>query len=72
MRELTQMELEQVDGGVAPAVVVPIVIGVVVLATLAVLAYGIANDCSGSVELSEQGLKVEVTCPSPEGGEGGG
>jgi lactobin A/cerein 7B family class IIb bacteriocin len=69
MRELTQMELEQVDGGVAPVVVVPIVIGVVVLAGLALLAYGVYNDCSGSLELNEQGLKIEVQCPAkPDGG----
>jgi hypothetical protein len=69
MRELTQTELGMVEGGnPAAVVVVPVVIGVVVLAGLALLAYAVHENCSGSLEISDEGLKVEVTCPGSSGG----
>jgi lactobin A/cerein 7B family class IIb bacteriocin len=63
MRELSIVELEQVDGGVAPLVVLAIGAGVIGLGGLGVLAYGVSKGCSGSLEISSEGIKVEVTCP---------
>ncbi len=63
MRELSNVELEQVEGGN------PLVVGVVVVGALALvggiglLAYAVHEKCSGSLEISETGIKIEVTCP---------
>jgi hypothetical protein len=63
MRELSHVELEMVEGGNPVAVGVMIGAGVIALAGLAVVAYGVYNNCSGSMEISSDGIKVEVTCP---------
>lgn len=63
MRELTAFELEQVEGGNPLVVAVAIGAGVIALAGLAVVAYGVSQGCSGSVEVNPEGIKVEVTCP---------
>ncbi len=70
MRELIDVELQAVEGG-NPAVIVPVAVGVVVLAGIGLLAYAVYNDCSGSVSLTDEGLKIEVNCgatPAPAGG----
>jgi lactobin A/cerein 7B family class IIb bacteriocin len=64
MRELTSFELEQVEGGNPVVVGVVIGAGVIALAGLAVVAYGISEGCSGSMEVNAEGIKVEVTCPA--------
>ena len=70
MRELTMVELEQVEGG-NPVVIGAIVgAGVIALAGIAVVAYGVSEGCSGSVTISTEEIKIEVTCPPP-GGTGG-
>lgn len=63
MRELSMVELEQVDGAGAPLVAIIVVVGVVAVGGLGLVAYGVSRDCSGSVEISDKGIKVEVTCP---------
>lgn len=63
MRELSHVELEMVEGGNPIAVGVLVGAGVIALAGLAVVAYGISEGCSGSMEVSAEGIKVEVTCP---------
>jgi lactobin A/cerein 7B family class IIb bacteriocin len=63
MRELNMVELEQVDGGVAPLVVLAVGAGVIGLGGLGLVAYGVSKGCSGSLEISSEGIKVEVTCP---------
>jgi hypothetical protein len=63
MRELTHVELEMVEGG-NPVVVAGVVIaGALVIGGLVVLAYGISEGCSGSLEVSSEAVKIEVTCP---------
>lgn len=63
MRELTAFELEQVEGGNPLLVAVAVGAGVIALAGLAVIAYGISEGCSGSMEVSQQGIEIEVKCP---------
>ena len=67
MRELTAFELEQVEGGNPLLIGVAIGAGVVALAGVALLAYAVYNDCSGSMEISQEGIKIEVTCPGGGG-----
>ena len=63
MRELTAFELDQVEGGNPLLIAAAIGAGVIALGGLAVVAYGISEGCSGSVEVSKDGIKVAVTCP---------
>lgn len=63
MRELSMVELEQVDGGVAPVVAAAVVVGVIAIGGLGLLAYAVSRDCSGSLEISGEGVKIEVECP---------
>ena len=63
MRELSHVELEMVEGGNPVAVGVLVGAGVIALAGLAVVAYAVSKDCSGSMEINSEGIKVEVTCP---------
>ncbi|TNJ35531.1 hypothetical protein [Arenimonas terrae] len=63
MRELSHVELEMVEGG-NPVVVAGLVIGgALLIGGLVVVAYGVSQGCSGSVEVSKEAIKVEVTCP---------
>jgi hypothetical protein len=63
MRELSTVELEQVEGG-NPVVVAVAVVGVVaVVGGIGLLAYAVHERCSGSMEVSDKGIKMEVTCP---------
>ena len=64
MRELSMVELEQVEGGNPLLVGALVVGGVVAVGGLALIAYGVSQGCSGSLEISEEGIKVEVTCPA--------
>ena len=69
MRELTMVELEQVEGG-NPVVVVGVVIGTIALAGVAVLAYAVHEQCSASMSISAEQIEIEVDCkpPAPTGG----
>lgn len=67
MRELSMVEIEQVDGGVAPLVVLGIAAGVVAVGGLGLIAYGVSKGCSGSLEISSEGIKIEVSCPTGTG-----
>ncbi|KFN51298.1 class IIb bacteriocin, lactobin A/cerein 7B family [Arenimonas composti] len=60
MRELTQMELEMVEGG--NAALVPVIIGIIVLAGVAVAAYAVANECDVSFEVGVDGMSFEIDC----------
>lgn len=63
MRELSQVELEMVGGG-NPLVVGVIAVGAVLaVGGLALVAYGVSQGCSGSIEFSSEAVKIEVTCP---------
>lgn len=62
MRELSMVELEQVDGAGAPVVVAVVVVSVIAIGGLALLAYAVSEQCSGSLEISTEGVKVEVDC----------
>lgn len=63
MRELNHVELEMVGGG-NPIVIGAIAAGAVLAAGALVLAaYGVSQGCSGSVEISTESIKVEITCP---------
>lgn len=62
MRELSAFELEQVAGG-NPVVVAVVAVGAVaVVGGIGLLAYAVHEKCSGSLEVSDQGIKMEVTC----------
>ena len=63
MRELSHVELEMVEGGNPLVVGAVIGAGVIALGSLALIAYGVSEGCSGKMEISEKGIKVEVTCP---------
>lgn len=64
MRELSHVELEAVGGG-NPIVIGVVVAGAVLAAgALALAAYGVSEGCSGSVEISTEAIKVEITCPA--------
>lgn len=63
MRELSHVELEMVEGG-NPVIVAGVVIaGALVVGGLALVAYGVSEGCSGSIEVSSEAIKIEVTCP---------
>jgi len=66
MRELDANEIALVDGGVAPLVVAAVVIGVLGIAAIGVAAYAAYNDCSASVEVGKDGVKLELDCKKPE------
>ena len=67
MRELTMVELEQVEGGNPVLIGALVGAGVVALAGIAVVAYGVSEGCSGSVTISAEEIKIEVNCPPPTG-----
>ena len=69
MRELTMVELEQVEGG-NPVVVAAVVVGTVALAGVALLAYSVHEQCSASMTISTEEIEIEVDCrpPAPTGG----
>ena len=62
MRELSLMEIDAVDGGIAPLLVVGGVLG---LAVIGVVAYAAYNDCSASAEIGKDGIKVQIDCKKP-------
>ena len=64
MRELQAFELDQVEGGNPLLLAVAIGAGVIAVGGLAVIAYGISEGCSGSMEVSKDGIKLSVTCPA--------
>lgn len=72
MRELSLVEMEQVEGGNPVLIAGAVIIGVAVVGGIALLAYAVYNDCDGSLEISDDGIKIEVNCSGGEGGEGGG
>ncbi|HLT05582.1 hypothetical protein [Arenimonas fontis] len=61
MRELTVVELEQVEGG-NPLVIGAVVAGVTIIAACGVATYAIYKECEGSVEVSSEGVKIEFNC----------
>ena len=63
MRELSHVELEMVGGGNPVAVAAVAIAGALLIGGLVVVAYGVSQGCSGSVEVSSEAIKVEVTCP---------
>ena len=63
MRELSHVELEMVEGGNPVAVAAVAIAGALLIGGLVVVAYGVSQGCSGSVEVSSEAIKVEVTCP---------
>ena len=63
MRELSNVELELVEGGNPILIGMLAVGGVVAIGGLGLIAYGISQGCSGSMEVSTEGIKIEVTCP---------
>ncbi|MBP6595889.1 MAG: hypothetical protein KA187_00215 [Arenimonas sp.] len=65
MRELSLVELEQVGGGNPLLVGVVVVGAVAVVGGIGLLAYAVHERCSGSLEVSDEGIKIEVTCPGP-------
>jgi len=62
MRELVAEEVSLVQGGVAPLVVGAVVVAVVAVAAIGTVAYGVSKGCSGSAEVTDKGVKVEVNC----------
>lgn len=68
MRELTMVELEQVEGGNPLLVGALIGAGIVAVGSLALLAYAVSEGCSGSLTISADSIEVEVSCPQPSGG----
>lgn len=63
MRELSMVELEQVNGAGAPVIAVIVLVGTVAVGGMAVVAYGVSKGCSGSMEVGTDGVKLEVSCP---------
>lgn len=63
MRELSSVELELVEGGNPVAVGALVLAGIAVVGGIGLMAYCVYNDCSGSLEVSSNGIKAEVTCP---------
>jgi lactobin A/cerein 7B family class IIb bacteriocin len=63
MRELSLMEIEAVDGGIAPLLAVGAVLG---LAAIGVVAYGAYKGCSASAEIGPDGIKLQVDCKKPK------
>lgn len=64
MRELSHVELEAVGGGNPVVIGVIVVGGLLAAGALALAAYGVSEGCSGSVEISTEAIKVEITCPA--------
>ena len=71
MRELSLVEMEQVEGGNPVLIDGAVIVGLAVVGGIALLAYAVYNDCDGSLEISDEGIKIEVSCGG-DGGEGGG
>lgn len=67
MRELTQMELEMVEGG-NPAAAAIVVAGIVILAGIAVVAYAVYNECDATLEVSSEGITLEISCDGDPNG----
>lgn len=65
MRELTNVELELVQGGNPLLIAAAVAAGVISLASLALLGYAVSLGCSGSLSITKDGITVEVTCPPP-------
>ncbi|MBO9716851.1 MAG: class IIb bacteriocin, lactobin A/cerein 7B family [Pseudoxanthomonas sp.] len=63
MRELSVMEIDAVNGGIAPLLVVGGVLGV---AAIAVVAYAAYKGCDASVEIGKEGIKLQVECKATE------
>lgn len=72
MRELSLMEMELVEGGNPLLIAGAVIVGAAVVGGIALLAYAVHNNCSGSLSVGNDGIKIEVTCPGPSTGPGGG
>lgn len=72
MRELSLVEMELVEGGNPLLIAGAVIVGAAVVGGIALLAYAVYNDCDGSLEISEEGIKIEVSCSGGDGSEGGG
>lgn len=68
MRELTLAEMELVEGGNPIVIAGAVVVGVALVGGLALLAYAAHNDCDGSLEISDEGIKIEISCSDGGGG----
>lgn len=65
MRELELVDVSCVEGGGA---LIPLLVvgGVLGLAAIGVAAYAVYNNCSGSVEVGEDGVKLDFDCKKPD------
>ena len=66
MRELELVEIGDVSGGPGPLIPVILVAGVLGLAAIGVAAYAAYNDCSASVDVGKDGVKLEIDCKKPD------
>lgn len=62
MRELTRVEMELVEGGNPLLIAGAVIAGVAVVGGIALLAYAVSQECDGSLEVSGDGIKIEVSC----------
>ena len=65
MRELELVEIGDVSGGPGPLVPLLVAGGVLGLAAIGVAAYAAYNNCSASVEVGKDGVKLELDCKKP-------
>lgn len=71
MRELSLVEMELVEGGNPLLIAGAVIVGAAVVGGIALLAYAVHNNCSGSLNVNSEGIAIEVTCPGPSGPGGG-
>ena len=63
MRELTICEMEQVNGGENPLLILAGIVGAAVGGGVGLMFYATIKGCDSSMEVTTESFKIEVDCP---------